>query len=260
MLTSSVQQGSSTQEVRQNASFVFINGLAVVVNDSSSAPDTTAQTPIGAIHLRVRSSGIIVRWDGSGWVSAAELQDLQSVLSTGVVAENTPTGSSITLDPFNNIVQIGLFDGNGESVQQGMSVSNYGIVCNNSVGTGTLGVSSLGWNFNIEDSEGVTGIRFDATRGLWYSQNYSEKFINRSLVDKEYVDNLQVFSLVSNGSGIITSSKLANENIGYITGADVVREKDVHFYITDNTVYDIQTSSPMVFVFNYKYYFTPVTA
>lgn len=104
-LTNTVPQGDERQEQYRLDGWIF-GRVAITVNDSNSAPETTDDTPPDAIHIRIRSTGQIIIYNTvTGKWSSPQLQTLA-------------LASNITVDTPDGIYQINVDDSaNGDGFQ-----------------------------------------------------------------------------------------------------------------------------------------------
>lgn len=98
-------QGDERLEQHRLDAWTF-GRIAITVNDSNAAPETTDDTPPDAIHIRIRSTGQIVIYNTvTGKWSSPQLQTLA-------------LASNITVDTPDGIYQVNVDDSeNGDGLQ-----------------------------------------------------------------------------------------------------------------------------------------------
>ena len=90
MLGSSTPTGNINIEERAYSPTVFINGVAIVFDDSNDPPPISANTPVNAIHLKLRSDGSWVKYNA---VSLAwEPASITTIDKFSSLVDNLPDG------------------------------------------------------------------------------------------------------------------------------------------------------------------------
>ncbi len=177
--------------------------------------------------------------------SKVQFANLQSVLENGSSSTNPTTGSNINIDPFFGNFSSNLFGGTFTSIIS-QNPSNTILSVQNS--SNRSEIELRGEFFTLSNTNGIesSSIKLDSNFALQYSDNYSSKFTDRSLVDKSYVDSKTNYTVNEEAIGTwIDGSTIFRKIINIINTSESV-SIDMSFktsvLIREQLIYDYEDS------------------
>lgn len=160
--------------------------------------------------LNLNNTGV-AGWDKFSGIVDLSTVNLQTVLNNGGTAVSSDNNTSIVLALQDNLVDFTISDqvNAKNSILNHQSFGTY-LAQQNTNGTAELGLinSSNSINFFVLDNSSNNQIRLtvNADSGFTYANDYSSRFIDRSLVDKGYVDTVINASIAEVGTNYLPLS------------------------------------------------------
>lgn len=242
-----IAQGSNTNKTRESTHYQFLEGIGIKPNNDIA----TAPTNEDSIQFRLTTGGVLYYWDGNSW----EIVNLSAIIAQSLNIGNT----NLTLSS-NRILNGGGFSFNIQNTSS-TTIGSNGDTTIQAIGNLILrSIAEQIIYFKTSD-QFTLGVSLDlmaADRTLKAPD--SDGTIATENFVQENVNNMAVFSLLSDSDGIISDSSLIGKKIGLITGASVIYEEDFQFIKAtgSDTILDALTNDPFVFLPEQKYFLTPI--
>jgi len=200
---------------------------------TGSVGDLAMDGTSGILYIKESGNGTNTGWDlvatGAGVTAGNGL-----TLNGTVIELGGTIGAPTTIDGHNTSLRIDIHDGLTESRTQDAINGGYAGFLSN-IGTSTKmytdGTGATQSSLEITQSA-MTVTDGNSSKGLVYAQDYSANFTDRSLVDKEYVDDAITTASVSAGNGLTLTAGVMDLG-GDLTGDTYINHQGFSFIVRE---------------------------